>query len=130
MVSPAIISHRTAAFLGLILSLPAALFVSAQVLKYELGAPFLYDALGFLSSPARYPLYDALSPVIFVGGTLAAVMLNAWMVLRVGVRREDDTIVGTFTLVPKAANLSVIVLAGSVLMILVTYLVVENLSHV
>ena len=126
----AIMSYRSAAFLELILSLPAALFVSAQVLKYELGAPFLYDALGFFSSPARYPLYHALSPVIFLGGTLAAVALNAWIVLRVGVRRENDTIVGTFTLVPKAANLSVIVLAGSVLMILVTYLVVENLSHV
>lgn len=129
-MSVAIMSHRSAAFLGLILSLPAVLFVSAQVLKYELGVPFLYDALGFLSSPARYPLYDALSPVIFVGGTLAAVVLNAWMVLRVAVRREDDMLVGTLTLTPKVANLSIVVLAGLVLLILVTYLVVENLSHV
>lgn len=86
--------------------------------------------LGFLSSPARYPLYEALSPVIFVGGTLAAVVLNAWMVLRVAVRREDDMLVGTLTVTPKVANLSIVVLAGLVLLILVTYLVVENLSHV
>lgn len=123
------LSPRSAGIIGALLAAPALLFVSASILKYELGAPFLYDNLGFLASPGKLPVYAGLSPLIFLGGTFVALALNLVPLLRVEMRRDADEIVVTGRLRPHGLNLTVVAAAALVLVTLLGYLVVENIGH-
>ncbi len=90
------------ATIGLLLILPVLLFVSASVLKYELGVPLLYDALGFLASPPRLAFYDAISPFLFLGGPTLAVLLNLPTIVQVRIQREGGELTGSFRLRPRS----------------------------
>ncbi len=122
-------SHRAIAALGIALFMPALLFASASILKYELGLPFLYDHLGFLARTQSVPIYHAVSPFLFLGGPLVAAILNVAHIFRLNVEREGDEVVSTISLRPRAWNVAVIATSSVVFAILTTYVVVENLTH-
>ncbi len=113
---------RTLAIVGAVLVAPTALFVTASILKYQLGVPFLYDSLG-----GAIEVMD--SPFVILGGLLAALALNLWPVLRVSVKREPDAFVGTVTVRPQVWNVAVLGLSTVLLATIMVYLVMENLHH-
>lgn len=94
---------------GLVLLLPALILVTTGVL--ELARP---DVL--------------VHPALVMGGLVVALALNALPVLRLALRREDDTLVGTVRLQVRGRGLSLLTLGlGAVLLAAITaYLVVEN----
>lgn len=65
---------RLRAALGSLFVLPALLFIPANILKYELHRPALFDALGPLTDPGS-GLLRLLVDLLVVGGPLVAVVL-------------------------------------------------------
>lgn len=115
---------------GFVLLLAPLYFVSASLLKYGLGVGFLFDPLEFfLSEPGRRYVFNLVSPVVFLGGLLLALVLNGRSFVRVGVSREDGAIVGTARLEMKLANVVVAVVSLALLGTLVGYLFVENFAY-
>jgi hypothetical protein len=116
---------------GLILLLLSPLFfVAASLLKYELGIGFLFDPLeALLSDPERLRVFNLVSPVVFLGGLLLALILNAYAVLRLNVGREDGAIVSTVRLETKFWNIAVVAVSLLLLATLVGYIFVENLVY-
>ncbi len=107
-----------------LLTLPAFVFVTANVLKYELGHPWLHDAL----SPAVEPhgLWNMLLTAAVVGGPTVALTLGLWSVVRVRLRREPGTVTGTISVQLQPAMLGVVGVAGTLLAIIVGHIVAEN----
>jgi hypothetical protein len=115
---------------GLILLLSPLFFVAASLLKYELGIGFLFDPLeALLSDPERLRVFNLVSPVVFLGGLLLALILNAYAVLRLNVGREDGAIVSTVRLETKFWNIAVVAVSLLLLATLVGYIFVENLVY-
>ncbi len=120
---------------GLVLLLAPLYFVSASLLKYGLSVGFLFDPLeALLSEPGRLYLFNLVSPLVFLGGLVLALALNASSFVRLGVDRGDGEIVGTMRLEVKPANLAnlanLAVAATSLLLLgtLVGYVFVENFA--
>ena len=115
--------------IGFVLLLPALLFVSASVLKYELGVAFLYDNLGFLSNPQSLPLYNTISPAVFLGGPLLAAALNIGAIMRLTTHKDSDSIVCTINVKAKLLNIAIAATSSLLLVTLIGHLIVENLGH-
>jgi hypothetical protein len=65
-------SPSRAALLGLVPAAPAALFLLANILNDGLGIGFLYAPIDALTSePHRLQIFNFVSPVVFLGGSLA-----------------------------------------------------------
>jgi hypothetical protein len=96
--------------------------VAAALLKYGLGVGFLFDPLAnFFAEPSRLRVLNlALSAVLFFGGSLLALALNVFAVLR---RSGESARPGRF------ANLAVVVTSISLLAVLTTYGFLENFTH-
>ena len=102
-------------------------FVTASLLKYELGIRFLFDPLeAFLSDPQRLRVFNLISPVVFLGGLGLALAVNAYTVLRLAVGREDGVIVGTIRLETRLWNIAVAALRLLLLLTLVGYFFVDS----
>jgi len=109
------------AALGGLLILPALLFMTASVLKYELGVPFLYDGVE--------PLLGRLdSPVVLLGGLLSAAVINILAVVRLDCRREAERLVGTIAIETRGFNLIVLGISALLLGGLLGYLFLENFA--
>lgn len=101
------------AVLGLVLALPAVLFVAFNVLKYELGL-----LPGIEIAPPH--------PALLLGSALAALLLNAWAVLELRLERQDDVVWLMLGFANRPWNWAVLILVGLFLSLLLGYVVVEN----
>jgi hypothetical protein len=82
-----------------------------------------------VADPRRQHVFNLVSPVVFLGGLVLALALNAYAVVRLNVGREDGVIVGTVRLETRFWNIAV---AGVSLLLLVTllgYFLAENLVY-
>jgi hypothetical protein len=123
-------NERRLALAGLVLLLAPLFFVAASLLKYELGIGFLFDPLdAFLSDPGSQYVFNLISPVVFLGGLVLALVLNAYAVVRLNVGREDGAIVGTVRLEVRFWNIAVAALSLLLLVTLVGYFVAENFVY-
>jgi len=123
-------SDTALALIGFVLSAPALFFVSASLLKYGLGVGQLFDLLGgILSNPERLRTFNLVSPFVFLGGLLAALVLNLYPQVGLQVRREGKRFVLTITAEAKPINLAIIGLCSLLLVTLVGYVALENLSR-
>jgi asparagine N-glycosylation enzyme membrane subunit Stt3 len=96
---------------GFVLLLPALSLVSAGLADSDIRlAPALVH------------------PVVVMGGLALAFLINAWSVMRVGVRKDDGTVVGTIAVRLRGSmmNLAAIGLSGLLVAIIAAYLFVEN----
>ena len=74
---------------GLILLAPAALFLLANILN-ELGIGFLYALIDpLISGPRLQQVSNLVSPVVFLGGIAAALLLNALAIARLDLRWDQ-----------------------------------------
>ena len=107
------------------------LFVASSQLKYGLGVGLLFDPLEsiLLSDPERLRTFNVVSPVVFLGGLCLALALNAFAVFRLRVSREGGAVVGTVRLETKSPNIAVMVVGSLLLVTLVGYVLLENLSY-
>lgn len=124
------LSPSRTAVLGLVLLAPAAMFLLANILN-ELGIVFLYapvDAL--ISESHRHKLFNLMSPVVFLGGPAAALLLNCLAIARLDLLWEQNRLVNTVTVEPRTANVVLILTVGLTLATLVAYLFVENYAIV
>lgn len=124
-----LVNERKLAAVGSVLLLAPSYFVVASALKYGLGVGLLFDPLEPLfSDPWRMGVFNAVSPVVFLGGLVAALALNAYPLLRLDVGREDGAMVGTVRLEAKPFNVSVVVVSLLLLATLVGYAFLENFA--
>ena len=100
---------------GLLMAAPALYFVTANVLKYELGA-----APGLEVAPIH--------PAILIGGLALAMTVNLWPILRVGIRRTEGELTVAVSVRTRPWNLVIVALAAATLGALLAYAVVENLG--
>jgi hypothetical protein len=112
--------------LGLLLVTPGLLFVAANVLKFGLGFPGLYDALGPAVAPGS-TTPELLQAAVVVGGALAALFLSIFHVARFGLRRHDGELTGSVTLRLRWPSLLVAGLSLALLGSIGLYLIAENL---
>lgn len=104
-------------------------FVTASVLNYGLGVGILFDPLEtLLADPQRLHWFNLVSPVVFLGGLVLALAMNAYAVLRFSVGREGDAVVSTIRLEMKLVNMAVVAVSFSLLVTLVGYVFLENLT--
>jgi len=124
------VKYHRLAVAGFIPLLAPLYFVSASLLKYELGIGFLFNPLeAFLAVSQRRDTFNLISPMVFLGGLLLALALNAYALLQLDVGKEDGVVVGTVKLRIKFLNLAVA--AGSTLLLvtLVGYVFLENFTY-
>ena len=123
------LTHTRLAIIGFILLLAPLYFVAANVMQYQVGVPILYGPLEYLySNPRIFDWFNILSPILFLGGLLLAILCNLVPIVRFSIRREADSIVSTITVDPHWLNLAVIGLSGLLLAILIGYVLVENIA--
>jgi hypothetical protein len=104
-------------------------FVSASLLKNELGIGLLFDPLdkALMSDPENLRIFNLVSPLVFLGGLGVALLLNAYAVLRLG--RENSSIVGTVRLEARFWNIAVMAVSLMLLVTLVGYFFAENFVY-
>ena len=121
---------RRLAVVGLALLLAPLYFVTASLLKYELGIGFLFDPLeAFLSVAGRRVVFNVISPFVFLGGLSLALALNIYAIARLNVSKEDGTIVSTVRIKLGLWNLAVAAPSILLLATLLGYAFLENFTH-
>lgn len=110
---------------ALLLCLPSLVFVTANVLAFELGLPGLYDALEPAIAPAS-DLLESLVALVVVLGPLAALALIAVDLLRADVDRRVDGAVLRVEIRLAWRHLTVAGLAICLLGVIGLYLFLEN----
>jgi hypothetical protein len=108
--------HTLTAIVGLLAALPAIQFASTNILKY---------VLGWLPNLEIMPF----PPLLLIGGSLIAILLNAWSVLEFRLVRESEVNWLMFGIRKRGWNLAVLIIACGFLAILTAYVIVENLAH-
>ena len=120
-----------AALLGLVLAAPAALFLLANILNDGPGIGFLYAPVeALLSEPHRHQVFNLVSPVVFLGGIAAALLLNFLAIAKLDLRWEQKRLVSTVTIEPRTLNVALILTVGLMLASLVAYASIENYAIV
>lgn len=123
-------SPSRATVFGLVLLAPAALFLLANILN-EFGVGFLYAPVeALISDPRRQQVFNLVSPVLFLGGLAAALLLNALAISRLDLRWEPKRLVSTVTIEPRIPNVALILTGGLLLATFVGYAFVENYAIV
>jgi len=124
-------SPSRAAILGLVLAAPAALFLLANLLNDGLGIGFLYAPIDALTSePHRQQLFNLVSPVVFLGGIAAALLLNFLAIAQLDLRWDQKRLVSTVTIEPRTLNVALILTVGLMLASFVAYAFAENFAIV
>ena len=118
---PQSVSRSKLAWIGLVLLLPPAYFIGAAILKYGFGIGLFFDPLaGFFADPQRLRILNlVLTPVLFFGGSLLALALNLYAVLRRGENAPRR----------KISNILVVVVSLGLLVVMTTYGYLENFTH-
>jgi len=117
------------ALLSLVLAAPAALFLLANILNDGLGIGFLYAPIDALTSePHKQRLFNLVSPVVFLGGIAAALLLNFLAIAQLDLRWEQKRLVRAMTIEPRTLNVALILTVGLMLASFVAYAFVENFA--
>ncbi len=120
-------AFRRRVALGALLVAPTVYFIAAAVLKYGLGVPWPFEPVERLShDPAAWRLFNVISPILFLGGSLAALLVNALAVTGLELRRGPEALAATVTVRKRVANLMVASLSLACVAMLLGYLVTEN----
>ena len=116
------VSRRKLAGTGFVLLVAPFYFVVAAILKYGFGVGLFFDPLAaFFADPRRLRFLNfALTPVLFFGGSLLALGLNLYAVLR---RRAENG------LKDRLPNLVVVTISVSLLVVMATYGYLENFTR-
>jgi len=124
----AISKNKVFFVVGIFLSIPAIYFVTASIMKFQLGYSFLFNSIDdLLNLTNGQQNFNAITPFLFGGGLLLSFLLNAFSQLEL-VNKKGFPAFRIARLKINAYNLSVVILTGFIGMLLISYLVIENLS--
>jgi hypothetical protein len=105
-------------------------FLASQVIETRFGIGAfagMWDY--FLDDPKRSGAFNLISPVLFLGGLMVAVVSNLFAATGIRLRKEPGSLIeGTITLYPRTWNLAVLVLAGTLFIAMMGYAALENLT--
>ena len=82
-----------------------------------------------MSDPERLSAFNLDSPVVFLGGLILALMVNAYAVVRLEAGRQDGAVVSTVRLEVRFWNIVVVIVSLLLLATLLGYFFVENLVY-
>jgi transcriptional regulator with XRE-family HTH domain len=120
---------KVAVFLSILLVFPAVYFISASILKYVFGIPFLFDPLlAFYSSKEILWWFNVISPAVFLSGLILSIALNLLVMVSFRMWKENGSIFSDFSFTPKAANVLVAALSIVSLSVLFVYAIGENFT--
>jgi hypothetical protein len=116
------VSRRKLAGTGFVLLAAPSYFVAAAILKYGFGVGLFFDPLAvFFADPQRLRFLNlVLTPVLFFGGSLLALALNLYAILR---RRAEN---GPR---PMLSNILAVLVSFSLLVAITTYGYLENFTR-
>jgi hypothetical protein len=120
-------SKRRSALVAAILALPAALFLAANLLKYNLGWAGLYDALGPFANPGGEFADRVVSAIVLLGPTIGAI-IALWPVLRLRLRHPNGQLEATVSLRLEWANVAIAVVAIGIVAFLVGHVVADAIA--
>jgi len=109
--------HKITALLGVAATLPLAVFITSNILKYELG---VWPGL-------RIP---SIHPSILIGGVLVALIMNTWSILDVKVSKTGSGVRVVAEITAHRWNLIALILAFVFFVTMLLYLLVENVLSV
>lgn len=118
---------KKSAWWGLLLIILPTLFVGYNVSKYVIGLSFLPDVNTFFPTRIGDIILNTVLPFVFLGGGLAAVILNLLAVLHVESSHTRHAWNVTVSVRKEKWNLIILSIITAVLSILVLYALVENL---
>ncbi|HJZ68534.1 MAG TPA: hypothetical protein VKF81_10465 [Blastocatellia bacterium] len=120
---------RTAA-VGFILIVTPLLFVCAAVLRYGFNFGLLFDPFErLLSDPGRLAVFNIISPVLFLGALLLAIVLNLRAIARLRMTRDQGHFIATIRFTPKLPNIGIIALSAMLIATIVIYAFLENFTR-
>jgi hypothetical protein len=127
MGTPATSGATRFALVGLVLLLPALLFelVGASSVWAPGNGVYRWFETS-LRDPGAFRAFNLLSPILFLGGSLAALVLNMSPIARLSVRRDVGELVGLVRYRGHRANVAVVAMSLLVLVVLLLYLLLEN----
>ncbi len=112
---------------GAVLMAPAVVFLFANLLRYNLGQPWLHDAMSLVIEP-RTAGPQALLDATIALGPLLALATSALSILRLSIKREERRWSGTVTVELSAPHLAVVLLGVAVIATIAGYVIGENLE--
>jgi hypothetical protein len=113
--------------IGALLILPSVFFVLIGSSKFWAPGNVFYGALeAFSSQREAWHIFNLVSPIVFFGGALLALVINARPILNVNIRKEQEGFVGTLRVRLSALNLGVIVISFMLISLLLSYTIAEN----
>ena len=117
------VSRPTLAGIGIALILAPSYFVGAAILKYGFGVGQFFDPLAaFFADPQRLRFLNlVITPLFFFGGSLLALAVNFYAVVRNEAKKNGQT--------PRIVNFVVVFISLSLLVVMTTYGYVENFTH-
>lgn len=123
-------TFNTQALIGLVLIAPAAFFISLALSKYLIGIDYFFDVFdSFIASPShpeRFQIFNTISPIVFLGGSFLALILNVVAVTGLKFKKENSSLVTTLLIKGNFWNLAIVLVSFLVLTILVGYIIGEN----
>ena len=115
------------ALLGLILALLTILFFGMTASHYLLGIDWLWTPFEkAMANPQGKEIINAISPIIFLGGSLAALVINIFAVAGLKIKKVNQELVSTLVINGNVWNLAIIAVSFSLISLLLGYLVAEN----
>ena len=121
---------NTQALIGLLLIAPAGFFISLALSKYLIGIDYFFDLFdSFIASPShpeRFQIFNTISPIVFLGGSFLALILNIVAVTGLKFKKENSNLVTTLMIKGNFWNLAIVLVSFLVLTILVGYIIGEN----
>ena len=123
-------TFNTQALIGLLLIAPAAFFISLALSKYLIGIDYFFDVFdSFIASsghPERFQIFNTISPIVFLGGSFLALILNVLAVTGLKFKKENSNLVTILMIKGNFWNLAVVLVSFLILSILVGYAIGEN----
>lgn len=116
------VSRSKLAWFGFALIIAPFYFVAAAVLKYGFGVGWFFDPLAaFFGDPQRLRFLNVvLTPILFFGGSLLALAVNLYALLR---RRAGNG------LKLRVSNFIVVLISFSLLVVMTAYGYLENFTR-
>ena len=119
--------RRKVAVAGLALVAAPLFFLGAAVLNEVFGVGWLFAVFEpFYRTPERLRLFNIVSPIVFLGGSLAALVLNTLAVVTFRAERVDRSVIGSISADFRAENVVAAALGCFVMAVMAAYFFVEN----
>lgn len=108
---------------GFVLIVPTLYFVIGCIVKYNLGFSDSFTLLDWLQrSPAVAQQFNIVSPFVFIGGTMLAILMN----VPISLKLNTQQIISIGQISVSKINIVIAVLSAFLLSMLMLYLLVEN----